>query len=57
MQQDIGVHHQEDERPQDEEGLERQFDIKERQLDRILEQQIAVRDGTRRVAKYKSTKR
>ena len=44
MQQHIGVHDQKDQRPQDEESLERQFDIEERQFDRVFEQQVAVRD-------------
>jgi hypothetical protein len=48
MQQHIGMYHQKDDRSQYEEGLERQFDIEERQLDRALQQQIAVCDGTGR---------
>ena len=43
MQQHIGVHDQKDERPQDKEGLEWQFDIEERQFDRVFEQQVAMR--------------
>ncbi len=37
----------EDERPQDKKGFQRQFDIEKRQFDRAFEEQVAMRHGTR----------
>ena len=53
MQQHIGVHDHKDERPQDEEGLERELDIEERQLDCVFGQQVAMRHRAARDGKIK----
>ncbi len=43
MQQHVGVHYQKQPRPNHEEDCDRQVRVQERELDRVLEQEVAVR--------------
>ena len=47
MHKRIGVDDEEEDRREEEEGEQRQFDVEERQLDRILEKEIGVRHRAR----------
>ena len=47
MHERIGVDDEEQDRREEEEGEQRQFDVEERQLDRILEEEIGVRHRAR----------
>ena len=47
MHERIGVDDEEQDRREEEEGEQRQFDVEERQLDRILEKEIGVRHRAR----------
>jgi len=48
MQQHVGVHDHEDRRTEHEESEQRQIDVEERQLDRVLEEQVLMRDAAGR---------
>ena len=43
MHERIGVDDEEQDRREEEEGEQRQFDVEERQLDRVFEKEIGVR--------------
>ncbi len=47
MHERVGVHDEEQDRREEKEGKQRQFDIEERQLDRILEKEIGMRHRAR----------
>ena len=47
MHERIGVDDEEEDRREEEEGEQRQFDVEERQLDRLLEKEIGVRHRAR----------
>ena len=43
MHERVGVHDEKEERGEKEEGEQRQLDVEERQLDRLLEKEVVVR--------------
>jgi hypothetical protein len=57
MHERIGVDDEEQDGREEEEGEQRQFDVEERQLDRILEKEVRVRHCARGDREIKRTKR